>query len=91
VCAYGDDFHQAKEEGVLFPIFDAVCDAPQQAAVRHMVFGHGQDRALMTAMAGAIARANPVQFADMANDWRVSYATIFTKRITSSLKSSQTY
>jgi hemerythrin-like domain-containing protein len=64
VCAYGDDFHQAKEESALFPIFAGVCDTSQQAAVRHMVFEHGQDRALMTGMAEAIARANPAQFAE---------------------------
>ena len=48
VREFGDGFHQAKEESALFPIFTAVCDASQQAAVRHMVFEHGQDRAVMT-------------------------------------------
>jgi hemerythrin-like domain-containing protein len=66
VREFGDGFHQAKEESVLFPIFTAVCDASQQAAVRHMVFEHGQDRALMTGMADAIVRANAAQFAEYA-------------------------
>jgi hemerythrin-like domain-containing protein len=63
---FGDDFHQAKEESALFPIFMAVCNASQQAAVRHMLFEHEQDRQLMSGMQNAIARSNAAQFAEYA-------------------------
>jgi hemerythrin-like domain-containing protein len=66
LSAYGDDLHQAKEEGVLFPIFTAVCDVSQQAAVRHMIFEHGQDRALIAGLKDSIARSNAPQFAEYA-------------------------
>jgi hemerythrin-like domain-containing protein len=64
--AYGDDFHQAKEEGILFPIFTGLCDASQRSAVRHILFEHAQDRALMNGMEDAIARSNAPQFAEYA-------------------------
>jgi len=63
---FNDDFHQAKEESGLFPIFTAVCDASQSAAVRHMLFEHQQDRLLLTGMQNAIARSNAAQFSEYA-------------------------
>ena len=63
---FGDGLHQAKEEGALFPIFTTVCDASQYAAVRHMLFEHEQDRALMSGMQDSIARSNAPQFAEYA-------------------------
>jgi hemerythrin-like domain-containing protein len=64
---FGDGLHQAKEEGALFPIFTSVCDASEYAAVRHMLFEHEQDRALMSGMQDSIARSNPLQFAEYAS------------------------
>ena len=63
---YNHDFHQAKEEGALFPVFAAVCDASQQTAVRHMLFEHKQDRLLMRGMEDAIVRSDAPQFAEYA-------------------------
>jgi hemerythrin-like domain-containing protein len=63
---FGDELHQAKEEGALFPAFTKRCDAAEFAAVRHMLFEHEQDRSLMSGMADAIARSNAPQFAEYA-------------------------
>ena len=63
---FGDDCHQAKEEGALFPVFAAVCDPSEYAAVRHMVFEHDQDRSLMVGMEDAIRRSNAAQFDEYA-------------------------
>jgi hemerythrin-like domain-containing protein len=62
--SFGDDFHQAKEEGALFPVFTNVCDLSQQSAVRHMLLEHEQDRSLMTGMQDAISRSNAAQVAE---------------------------
>ena len=64
---FGDGLHQAKEEDALFPIFTAICDPTQWAAVRHMLFEHQQDRALMSGMQDAISRSNAAQFAEYAS------------------------
>ena len=64
--SFGDQLHQAKEEGALFPAFIAHADPSEYASVRHMMFEHEQDRALMSGMADAIARANAAQFAEYA-------------------------
>ena len=61
---FGDGFHQRKEEDALFPVFTTVCDTTEYAAVRHMLFEHQQDRALMSGLAEAVARSNAVQFAE---------------------------
>src|SRR5215470_352443 len=63
---FGDDCHQAKEEGALFPVFGAVCDRSEYAAVRHMVFEHEQDRSLIEGMENAVCRSNAAQFAEYA-------------------------
>jgi len=64
--SFGDELHQAKEEGALFPVFTAHADASEYASVRHMIFEHEQDRSLMSGMADAIARSNAPQFAEYA-------------------------
>jgi hemerythrin-like domain-containing protein len=64
--AYGDNLHQAKEEGALFPVYTKQCDTSQYAAVRHMLYEHDQDRSLMGGMEDAVARANPAQFSEYA-------------------------
>ena len=64
--SFGDDLHQAKEEGALFPIFTTHADASEYASIRHMVFEHEQDRSMMSGMADAIARSNAPQFAEYA-------------------------
>jgi hemerythrin-like domain-containing protein len=64
--AYGDDVHQAKEEGALFPVFTKRCSSNEYAAVRHMLFEHDQDRSLMTGMEDALGRADAPQFAEYA-------------------------
>jgi hemerythrin-like domain-containing protein len=64
---FGDGLHQAKEEGALFPVFTTVCDASEYAAVRHMLFEHEQDRALMSGMQDSISRSNAPQFAEYAS------------------------
>jgi hemerythrin-like domain-containing protein len=63
---FGDELHQAKEEGSLFPVFSALCNPSEYASVRHMVFEHAQDRSLMSGMADAIARSNAFQFGEYA-------------------------
>ena len=63
---FGDDCHQAKEEGALFPVFAAVCDPSEYAAVRHMLFEHAQDRSLIEGMEDAVRRSNSAQFAEYA-------------------------
>jgi hemerythrin-like domain-containing protein len=63
---FGDDCHQAKEEGALFPVFGAVCDPSEYAAVRHMLFEHEQDRSLISGMEDAVHRSNATQFAEYA-------------------------
>jgi hemerythrin-like domain-containing protein len=63
---FGDDCHQAKEEGALFPVFAAVCDPSEYAAVRHMLFEHDQDRSLIEGMEDAVLRSNAAQFAEYA-------------------------
>jgi hemerythrin-like domain-containing protein len=60
--SFGDELHQAKEEGALFPVFTKLCDASEYAAVRHMIFEHEQDRSLMNGMADAISTSNAPQF-----------------------------
>src|SRR5262245_48823826 len=42
LTTFGDDFHQAKEEGALFPVLTASCHPSQQAAIRHMLLEHEQ-------------------------------------------------
>jgi hemerythrin-like domain-containing protein len=64
--AFGDDCHQAKEEGALFPVFAAVCDRSEYASVRHMLFEHAQDRSLIEGMEDAARTANAAQFAEYA-------------------------
>lgn len=64
---FGDELHQAKEEGGLFPIFTSVCDPSEYASVRHMLFEHEQDRALMSGMQDSISRSNAPQFAEYAS------------------------
>jgi hemerythrin-like domain-containing protein len=66
LCWFGDELHQAKEEGALFPVFTKRCNASEFAAVRHMLFEHEQDRSLMSGIADAIARSNAPQFAEYA-------------------------
>ena len=72
---FGDDFHQAKEEDVLFPAVTELCDGSQHAAIRHMLLEHEQDRSLMTGIQEAIARSNAAQYAEysarLANVLRV--------------------
>jgi hemerythrin-like domain-containing protein len=63
---FGDDCHQAKEEGALFPVFAAMCHPSENAAVRHMLFEHDQDRSLMVGMEDAIRRSNAAQFGEYA-------------------------
>jgi hemerythrin-like domain-containing protein len=63
---FGDQFHQRKEEGVLFPAFTAACNPSQYAAVQHMLFEHEHDRSLMNGMDDAIARSNAAQFSEYA-------------------------
>jgi len=63
---FGDDCHQAKEEGALFPVFAAVCDPSEHAAVRHMLFEHKHDRSLIEGMEDAAHRSNAAQFAEYA-------------------------
>jgi hemerythrin-like domain-containing protein len=63
---FGDDYHQAKEESALFPVFAAVCDRSEYAAVRHMLFEHEQDRSLIEGMEDAVHRSNAAQFAEYA-------------------------
>ena len=64
---FGDGLHQAKEEDALFPMFVKVCSTTEWASVRHMLFEHQQDRALMNGMQDAISRSNAVQFAEYAS------------------------
>jgi hemerythrin-like domain-containing protein len=63
---FGDDYHQAKEEGALFPVFATVCDRSEYAAIRHMLFEHEQDRSLIEGMEDAVQRSNEAQFAEYA-------------------------
>ena len=63
---FGDDCHQAKEEGALFPVFAAVGDPSEYAAVRHMLFEHEKDRSLIEGMEDALHRSNVAQFAEFA-------------------------
>ena len=63
---FGDGCHQAKEEGALFPVFAAVCDPSECAAVQHMLFEHKQDRSFIEGMEGAVLRSNAAQFAEYA-------------------------
>jgi hemerythrin-like domain-containing protein len=63
---FGDDCHQAKEEGALFPVFATVCNPSEYAAVRHMLFEHAQDRSLIKGMEDAVHRSNAAQFAEYA-------------------------
>jgi hemerythrin-like domain-containing protein len=63
---FGDQCHQAKEEGALFPIFANVCDPSQFTAVRHMLFEHERDRSLIEGMEDAVRRSNAAQFAEYA-------------------------
>jgi hemerythrin-like domain-containing protein len=64
---FGDDCHQAKEEGALYPVFAGVCDPQQYRAVRHMLFEHDQDRSLIEGMEDAIRRTHVAHFAEYAN------------------------
>jgi hemerythrin-like domain-containing protein len=64
---FGDQHHQAKEEGALFPIFTGSCDPTEYAAVRHMFFEHEQDRALMSGIQDSIARYSAPHFAEYAS------------------------
>jgi hemerythrin-like domain-containing protein len=66
LCIYNHDFHQAKEEGALFPVFAAACDVLQQAAVRHILLEHKQDGLLMRGIEDAVARSDAPQFAEYA-------------------------
>jgi hemerythrin-like domain-containing protein len=66
LLVFGDKYHQAKEEGALFPVFAAVCDRSEYAAVRHMLFEHQQDRSLIEGMEDAVRRSNAPQFAEYA-------------------------
>jgi hemerythrin-like domain-containing protein len=63
---FGDNCHQAKEEGALFPVFAALCNPSEYAAVRHMLFEHEQDRSLIEGMEDAVNRSNAAQFAEYA-------------------------
>jgi hemerythrin-like domain-containing protein len=63
---FGDDCHQAKEEGALFPVFATICNPSGYAAVRHMLFEHGQDRSLIEGMEDAVQRSNAAQFSEYA-------------------------
>ena len=64
LTTFGDDFHQAKEEGALFPVLTASCHPSQQAAIRHMLLEHEQDRSLIKGMQEALARSNAAQIAE---------------------------
>jgi hemerythrin-like domain-containing protein len=64
---FGDDCHQAKEEGALFPAFSAACNPSQYAAVQHMLFEHDQDRSLIEGMEDAVRRSNAPQFSEYAH------------------------
>jgi hemerythrin-like domain-containing protein len=63
---FGDECHQAKEEGALFPVFASVAGNSQYAAVRHMLFEHERDRSLIDGMESAIQRSNAAQFIEYA-------------------------
>jgi hemerythrin-like domain-containing protein len=63
---FGDDCHQAKEEGARCFPFAVRCDPSEYAAVRHMLFEHDQDRSLMEGMEDALRRSNAAQFAKYA-------------------------
>jgi hemerythrin-like domain-containing protein len=63
---YADDLHQGKEEGALFPVFTAKCDPREVDAIRHMLFEHEEDRALMEGIEDAVQRSHADDFADNA-------------------------
>jgi hypothetical protein len=85
---FGDDCHQAKEEGALFPVFGAVCDRSEYAAVRHMLFEHEQDRSLIEGTENAVYRSNPPNSLSMPNDLRPFSETTFTRTTTFYLRKS---
>jgi hemerythrin-like domain-containing protein len=51
---YADVYHQGKEEAVLFPAMLKACGPPRAATLRHMIFEHDQERALMAGVADAL-------------------------------------
>jgi hemerythrin-like domain-containing protein len=83
---FGDDCHQVKEEGALFPVFAAVCDPSEYAAVRHMLFEHEQDRSLIEGMEDAVHRSNAANSLSMPNDSRPFSETTFIRKTTFCLK-----
>ena len=64
---FGDGYVQAKEEGALFPVFSNLCNFPQYAAVRNMVFEHERDRSLIEGMEDAFRRSSAYQFAEYSS------------------------
>jgi len=62
----GDDWHQGKEEGALFPVFTAGCERADVASVRHMLFEHEQDRSMMVGIEDALQRSDATEFSDLA-------------------------
>jgi len=62
----GDDWHQGKEEGALFPVFTAGCERAELDSVRHMLFEHEQDRSLMIGIEDALRRSDATGFSDLA-------------------------
>ena len=63
---FGYEYHQAKEESALFPVFAAACSPSQYDAVQHALFQHEQDRWLVEGMQDAINRSNVAQFGEYA-------------------------
>jgi hemerythrin-like domain-containing protein len=63
---FGDEYHQGKEEGALFPVFTAVCDRAEVDAIRHMIHEHDEDRSLLVAMKDAVDQSNAADFATHA-------------------------
>jgi len=58
----GDDWHQGKEEGALFPVLTAGCERAAVDSVRHMLFEHEQDRSLMVGIEDVSSDQTPRSF-----------------------------
>jgi len=64
--AFGDDYHQAKEESALFPELRR-SSHEQEGSLRHMLFEHDQERSLIEALQEASYTKNNIDFVYFAN------------------------
>ena len=64
---FGDEHHQGKEEGALFPTFTSKCSSDEIEPIRRMLYEHDQDRSLIEGIDEALLRSDAADFADYAN------------------------